>query len=123
MYTGNNLSFFEAQVYLTKDDIFSKPLSFREIFAHQKLNTNFFGSLTIMADGKVYANINAPALGVVETDTLLELVNKEMNDNTAWRRIRDEVPCVACQYQFLCPSPSNYEKIIAKSNLCHVLAE
>jgi pseudo-rSAM protein len=118
VYTGNNLPFFEAQVYLTKDDIFSRPLSFREIFAHQKLNTNFFGLLTVMNDGKVYANINAPALGAIETDTLLELVNKEMNDNTAWRRIRNEAPCAACQYQFLCPSPANYERVIGQPNLC-----
>jgi pseudo-rSAM protein len=120
VYTKNNMPFFEAQVYLTKDDIFSKPLSFRKIFAHQKLNTNFFGSLTVMADGKVYANINSPALGAVETDTLLELINKEMNDNTAWRKTRNEAPCTDCHYQYLCPSPSNYERVVGQPNLCRI---
>jgi pseudo-rSAM protein len=120
VYTNANRLFFEEQVYLTKDDIFSKPLSFREIFAHQKLNTNFFGSLTVMANGKVYANVNSPALGAVETDTILDLINKEMNDNTAWRKIRDDAPCNTCLYHYLCPSPSNYEKIIGRPNLCSI---
>ena len=120
VYTGQNLSFFGEQVYMTKEDIFSKPLSFREIFAHQKLNTHFFGSLTVLASGDVYANVNSDKLGNVETDSILNLINKEMNDNTAWRQIRDKVPCTKCNYQYLCPSPSNYEKAIGTPNLCHV---
>jgi pseudo-rSAM protein len=120
VYTNDNIGFFEAQVYLTKDDIFLKPLSFREIFAHQKLNTHLFGSLTVLANGDVYANVNSEKLGNVDTDLILDLINKEMSDNTAWRRIRDKAPCVNCSCQYLCPSPSNYETAIGKANLCHV---
>lgn len=43
-----------------------------------------------------------------------------MDINTAWRRIREEEPCNLCLYQYLCPSPSNYEAVIGKTNLCHV---
>ncbi|MDR0295519.1 MAG: TIGR04150 pseudo-rSAM protein [Prevotellaceae bacterium] len=120
IYTEMNKHFFEENVYLTKDDIFSNPLSFCEIFAHQKLNTNFFGSLTLMPDGEVYANVNSSALGNITTDTLLDLINKEMNDNTAWRKIRSEAPCSGCLYQYLCPSPANYEYLIGRPNLCHL---
>jgi len=45
---------------------------------------------------------------------------KEMLDNTAWRKIRNDYPCCDCIYQWLCPSPSNYELAIGKPNLCHV---
>jgi pseudo-rSAM protein len=121
VYTGQNLSFFEEQVYMTRDDIFAKPLSFREIFAHQKLNTHFFGSLTVLTNGDVHANVNRDKLGNVETDSILDLINKEMTANTAWRQIRNEAPCSGCLYQYLCPSPSNYEKAIGTPNLCHVL--
>jgi len=120
IHTGVNRRFFEENVYLTKEDIFSNPLSFREIFARQKLNTNFFGSLTLMPDGKVYANVNSPVLGNIETDSMLDLINKEMNENTAWRKTRNATPCTDCLYQFLCPSPANYEQAIGKPNLCHI---
>jgi len=115
-----NKHFFEANVYLTKEDVFSKSLSFREIFARQKLNTNFFGSLTLMPDGKAYANVNSPVLGNIETESMLDLINKEMNENTAWRKTRNATPCTDCLYQYLCPSPANYEHAIGKPNLCHI---
>jgi pseudo-rSAM protein len=120
VYTQANRTFFEEQVYMTKEDIFSKPLSFREIFAHQKLNTHFFGSLTVLANGDVYANVNSDKLGNVESDSILNLINKEMSENTAWRRIRDKAPCTNCLYQYLCPSPSNYERVIGKPDLCRM---
>jgi len=88
------------------------------IFAHQKLNTNFFGSLTIISSGDVYANINRPALGNIVNNSILELIKSELIINTAWRKIRDVEPCSNCIYQYLCPSPSNYEIILDKSNLC-----
>jgi len=119
VYTEMNKRFFEKNIYLTKDDIFSKPLSFREIFAHQKLNTNFFGSLTVLPNGNVFANVNGPILGNIETDSVLDLINKEMNENTAWRKTRNEAPCTNCLYQYLCPSLSNYEDAIGQPNLCH----
>ena len=35
-------------------------------------------------------------------------------------RVRDFTPCKDCIYQWLCPSPSNYEIVIGRSNLCYV---
>jgi pseudo-rSAM protein len=120
VYTDMNHGFFEEYVYTSREDIFQTKLSFRQIFAHQKLNTHFFGSLTIMPDGEVYANINSSTLGNITTDTLLNIINKEMLTNTAWRKVRDNTPCSDCLYQYLCPSPSNYEIVIGKSNMCHI---
>lgn len=50
-----------------------------------------------------------------------ELVFKEMKNGKAWFLTRDEVsPCKDCLFRYLCPSPSNYELVIGKPNLCHV---
>ena len=119
IYNGDNLQFFEDHIYLTEEDLKTPGLSKREVFAHQALNTNDFGKLTITADGKVYANPHFPALGTIEDD-IRELVYKEMTEGKSWLRIRDMKPCSDCVYQWLCPSPSNYELAIGKPNLCHV---
>jgi pseudo-rSAM protein len=120
-FNDNNYNFFKESIFLNKEDIFTTTHSFRQIFAHQKLNTHSFGSLTVLANGDVHANVNSDKLGNVETDSILDLIDKEMTANTAWRQIRDKVPCTNCLYQYLCPSPSNYEKAIGKPDLCHVL--
>ena len=120
VYTKNNMAFFEEYVFTGAEDIFQPILSFRKIFAHQKLNTHFFGKLTIMPDGEIYANVNYPALGNISTDKLLNVISKELQFNTAWRKIRNTQPCSDCLYQYLCPSPSNYEAVIGKQNLCHI---
>lgn len=120
VYKKTNYDFFAQYVYMDKEDIFDTKLPFNRIFAHQKLNTHFFGSLTILADGDIYANVNRLALGNIFNDTLLDITKKEILVNTAWRMIRNDPPCSGCLYQYLCPSPSNYEIIIGKANLCHV---
>ena len=120
VFDGSNYAFFENEIFIDENDVQSIELSKKNIFAHQALNTNDFGKLTITADGKVYANPHFPALGTVNDDIRL-LVHKEMIAGTSWRRVRDMKPCCDCVYQWLCPSPSNYEIVIDKPNLCHVM--
>jgi pseudo-rSAM protein len=119
-FTGENMDFFSGNIFLDKEDIFTKTLSIREIFRSQKLNSNFFGSLFVLPDGSVKANMNCQSIGNIKTDNLLNLIYKEMLENTAWRKIRDEKPCADCLYQYLCPSPSNYGTAIGKPDLCHI---
>ena len=121
VYTGENLTFFQENIFISKENIFSKTLSIREIFRNQKLNSNFFGSLYILPDGSVKANMNVQSIGNIKTNSLLSFIFKEMFDNTAWRIVRNSTPCNECLYQFICPAPSNYEIAIGRSNLCHVL--
>jgi len=119
-FNGKNIDFFRENVFVSKEDIFSKPLSMREIFRNQKVNTSFFGIFHIFQNGNVKANPNTAILGNIKSDKILDLVYKEMFENTAWRKIRDSQPCEECLYQFICPSPSNYEIVIDKPNLCHL---
>jgi pseudo-rSAM protein len=120
VYTGKNITFFEKNIYLSEEDIFVSPIPHRIIFCNQKLNSNHFGKLYVLSNGEIKANINAPTLGNIYTNSLLEVIAAELNANTAWRVFRKDPPCNDCLYQYLCPPPSNYEIVTNKPNLCHV---
>ncbi|MFW5700796.1 MAG: TIGR04150 pseudo-rSAM protein [Cyclobacteriaceae bacterium] len=119
LFIGGNLKIFENNIFLTEEDLQEPCLNKREVFTHQALNTNYFGKLTIMPNGKVYAHPNYPPLGTIEDD-IRELIYQEMTQGNSWLYIRDMKPCCDCIYQWLCPSPSDYELVIGKPNLCHV---
>ena len=120
VYTRDNLVFFEEHSYVAEEDFYDLQLSKREIFAHQTLNTYFFGKLTIHSDGKVFSDPAQAAIGTIK-DSLYGIVYREMVEGNAWFRIRNMQPCNECVYQYLCPSPSPYEKAIGKLNLCHIV--
>lgn len=117
VYTEENEEFFKEFVYISEEDIHNLHLSKREIFAHQAINTNLFGTLIIDTDGKVYGDFNSTPLGTIE-DGLYMLVYRELTVGHSWLRIRNQKPCCDCIYQWLCPSPSHYEQVIGKQNLC-----
>lgn len=87
------------------------------------MNENFFGKLTIMPNGDVYANVNANVLGNLKSNSLNELVYKEISQKESWFLKRENKPCSDCAYKLLCPSPSNYELAIGKMNLCNILSD
>jgi pseudo-rSAM protein len=119
-YNGKNQDFFKNNIYLTKDDIFSDIISQRIIFAHQKLNTNFFGKIHLFPNGDIKTHPLKDVLGNCKQEPLVKILEKEMVVNTAWRVIREQTPCNDCLYQFICPSPSDYEWVMEKSNLCNI---
>lgn len=119
VFTGTNHSFFRENIYITEDDFKELHLSKRDIFAHQTLNTHFFGTLTVFPDGKVFADTALPAIGTMD-ESLYSIVYREMTEGSSWFRIRDGKPCCDCVFQYLCPSPSGYEQAIGKQNLCHI---
>jgi pseudo-rSAM protein len=119
-YNGNNRDFFQRYVFLKEQDIFSNPISFREIFCHQKINTHYFGKLIVFPNGSVKTAKYSIVIGNIGQDPVAKLVYKELKYNTSWRKIRNERPCCNCLYQYLCPSPSDYEFELGLTNLCHV---
>ena len=119
LYNKENLPFFESNIFVDKEELDTIELSKNEIFMRQALNTGDFGKLTIMPDGNVYANVNATALGTID-DSPYSIVYKEFMNGQSWLKVRDQTPCDDCIYQWLCPSPSNYETLIGQPNLCHV---
>lgn len=119
-YTGENLRFFEENIFLTKEDILATPLSVKDFMMRQALNVYDFGKIHIRPDGEAYANVHHPPLGNIYTDSLYEIVCNEMEKGTSWFRIRNQAPCNACVFQWFCPSPSTYEILIGRPDLCHV---
>lgn len=120
VYTGDNIDFFKENVFLTKDNILSTPLSISDFFINQSMNIFDFGKIAIMSNGDIYANVNYPILGNIHTHSIYEIISKELEEGRSWLRIRNQAPCNTCLYQWFCPSPSNYEIAIGRPNLCHV---
>ena len=120
IYTGDNIRFFEENVFLTKEDILSTPMTIKDFFTRQAMNIYDFGKINIMPNGDAYANLNHPVLGNIFTDNIYEIVQKEIEEGKSWFRIRNQAPCTDCVYQWLCPPLSNYEIFIGCPNLCHV---
>lgn len=119
LYTTDNLVFLEENLYMNEDLFENIDLSKREIFAHQVINTNFFGTLTVFSDGNVFAGNVATPIGRIN-ESLYTIVYREMTEGDSWFQTRSQEPCKSCVYQLLCPSPSTYEQIIGVPNLCHI---
>jgi len=120
IFTGDNIRFFEENVFLSKEDIFSTPMTIKDFFSRQAINLYDFGKINILPNGDTYANLNHPMLGNIYTDSIYEIVSKEVEEGKSWFRIRNQAPCNSCIYQWLCPPPSDYEIQIGRPNLCHV---
>ena len=120
IYNGNNIVFFEKNVFLCEEDILSSTISIKDFFIRQSMNIYDFCKITIMPNGDAYANVNQPMLGNIFSHSIYEIVQKEMDEGKSWFRIRDQAPCNRCIYQWLCPSPSTFEIILGRSNLCHI---
>lgn len=121
IYTGENALFFEKYIYQTEEDILNTEWEKKNIYAHQAINTNYFGKLYIAANKNIYINLNRPPIGVIYDD-FTALIHSEINYGEFWRKTRDTFqPCMSCLYKYLCPSLSNYELVIGKPNLCHII--
>jgi pseudo-rSAM protein len=122
LYTGNNLDFFEKNVFINESDIFAEPIPQRTIFANSILNSNFFGHIYIDCNGDVKSNPNnKKLLGNIAKETFYQLISNELLHCHSWKKTRTKSPCNKCLYQFLCPPPSNYEYALRRNNLCHVV--
>lgn len=118
-YNRRNETFFRENVFLDKEDILEARPGMRDIIARQMVNPLHFGTLTVLSDRRIYANVNAPPLGSLEKNPISDAVYKEMYRGKSWRRIRKKVePCKHCVFEALCPPLSNYEYALKKNNLC-----
>lgn len=120
-FNGKNQSFFRENVFLDKEDLQEAKPTIKEILARQIVNPFYFGTLTVLSNGDIHANVNVSRLGTLEKNSIYEVVYKEMYRGKSWRRIRKRVePCKRCTFEALCPPLSNYEYALGKNNLCHI---
>lgn len=120
VYVGDNMLFFRDYVFQNREDILSIKMSIKDFFANQSVNIYDFGKIHIMPNGDSYANVNHLLLGNIYSNSIYEIVQKELDEGQSWFRIRKEAPCCNCLYQWLCPSPSDYEIKLGRPNLCFV---
>lgn len=116
----NNLLFLKEHWMLNSDDLDSIKCGKRQIYIHQKINVNYWGDLYVYPDGKVYpSSFDEPdeVLGTID-DNILLLIARELENNHAWRKVRDNKTCGGCIYQWLCPSPSPIERILNSDVIC-----
>lgn len=119
-YNRKNLPFFEENIFLQPEDLMSIALERQEIFALQRLNTHYFGKISILPDGKIYADTHKEPVGNL-TEPIGDCLFRALTDGDSWRHTRyREKPCNQCRFRLICPSPSGYESAIGRPNLCHV---
>jgi len=119
-YDGNNLSFFKDFVFFTRKEILKIRGQIQDIKLKKRFNHELHGKMTILANGDIYSDINAPKLGSMYVNSLKDIIHKELHENKNWNRIRSQVSrCNICIYNSLCPPLTNYEKVIGRNNLCH----
>lgn len=111
LYDGANLDFFRENVFPSKEEILRSRLSKRQVFIHQVMNAGYFGHLTLLPDGNVYADCSAAPLGSMD-DSITKTIVHEIEGTQAWRYIRDSEKCRECLYRYLCPSPRFYERMM-----------
>lgn len=121
-YNGNNLQFFKEMVYTTFEDIEDAELDANDIFARQRINVHYYGTLIFTPDKEIRTCFHLPKQKHIGFE-VIQMVKQELNSQSAWFLTRDKLkPCSDCAYKFLCPPPSNYELAIGKPNLCTISA-
>ncbi len=114
----DNLSFLSNNFFIDPSDFEQIKCGKKELFIHQKINLSFWGRLFIDSDGFVYATPMRNAILGRISDSVLSIIYKEFIENTGWRLIRDTPCCADCIYQWLCPSPTALEYLIAPNRIC-----
>ncbi|MFA5426255.1 MAG: hypothetical protein WC255_06520 [Bacteroidales bacterium] len=114
-----NFSFVEQIIFITKNDILSSTNFYSTIALNKSINSNFWGKAYVFPNGNIslspytqgFHNILEDSLDVVVDDYL-------KSDNFLWFQIRDNDICNNCIFQYLCPPPSVYEKLLNKNAIC-----
>lgn len=119
-FNGVNRLFFEENIYVKENDLLFEVIKKKDIFARMMFNTNYFGKLSVFPDGQLYAHPADDSLGQIAGASLPEMLYNELIEGESWFLIRDQEPCVSCRYQWICPSPSDFERVLDRPNLCHL---
>lgn len=119
-WDGQNADFLHSVLEMYVNDIFSRPISRREIFRNQKLNSNLFGHLYVLPNGKIFSNLADKPIGDFRYNKISQIVHSELSAGTIWRKTRNDVSCNSCIYKYLCPPPSEYEISMKCYHLCNI---
>lgn len=120
-YDGTNLDFFRENIFTGREDIFGSRPQLPQIHQRAAVNNLNFGRLIVLSDGSYHTNVNLPRMGVIDKDSVFDVLYREMVHGRSWRRIRRNVePCKRCIFDKLCPPLSDYTFAIGRNNLCTI---
>ncbi len=111
IYNSTNKAFIMDTLAINEDDLLINGPDKRSIFIHESINIFDFGKLYIMPDGKVLSNMCSPAIGTIEENPK-DIVYRELDRGKSWLKTRNNFSCAKCVFRSLCPSFSNYEKLL-----------
>lgn len=119
-YNGQNLDFFQENVFIKRDFIDQKVMSMRQIHANREINPVKIRKLGIACTGEIYSDMNHGCLGHLDQFKLIEIIGFSFNrDDSSWRHTRSRFRrCSDCVFQYFCPPISNYEMVIDRPSLC-----
>lgn len=121
LFDGSNTEFFQDNLFIDRAEISELRPTLKEIYARGVVNAFNFGHISVLPNGRIFANLNAPALGNIAQDSLYCLMEKELNHGVSWRKIRKHVtPCRSCTFEQLCPPISNTNLVMGKYDLCRI---
>ncbi len=121
-YNGKNIDFFKEVVFLTQESIAGAQPSMKEIFSRQTINSMCFKHLFVRWDGAVFSNMNHKKIGDIHSNSIYMIMDKELNKGHSWTKLRKNVtPCKSCPFHALCPPIDNYEYVLKRYNLCHIM--
>jgi pseudo-rSAM protein len=116
-YNKDNEEFIKEFVFIDNEDIQNINPNKKQIFANQVLNRNYFGKITILANGKIFDNINFKVAGNID-DCLEDVIHKIITEGRSLRWIRSNDICDNCLYKLICPPPSNLELVMKSKVIC-----
>ncbi|MCP4220441.1 MAG: TIGR04150 pseudo-rSAM protein [bacterium] len=120
-FNGANRDFFQANVFSDRQSIFAEVVPQKEILARQAVNTTYFKQLTVLNDGRIYANVNMPCIGKLGKEHIFDILYRQLNEGRSWTKVRKHVsPCRSCLYCSICPPIGNYEYALGRYDLCNI---
>lgn len=118
-FNGENLEFFQQNVFFEKDEILQSKPSLRDIYQNGEVNSLNFGRLSVFGNRHLHANPNAPRLGILGKDSIYDVLYNELYRGKSWRRVRKhQQPCKGCTFREVCPPLSNYTHALGRNDLC-----
>lgn len=112
IYDGTNEQFIKDVTLPSEEELLEGTYTRQHLFAHQVINTFYFGHLFITPDGEVFSDLMEKPIGTIR-DSLHTLIIAELDNNFSWRQTRCyQTSCQRCRYSGLCPSISPLEKIM-----------
>lgn len=115
--SNNNNEFIAQYVQLSETEILESKLTKRNVFIHQSINVNNWGTLSVRPDKSVSIDSTSRSIGNI-SDSIYDLIVSALSDDM-WLRIRNDIECRKCVFRWLCPSPTRLETAFYNRKICN----